>query len=97
MSDGRSDGVVAGDGHVDIVVWSVPSAARSEIVGWHGDAIRIRVTQPPERGKANEAIGALLAERLGVSVALVSGAASRRKRFRVRGLSAGDVADRLGV
>jgi uncharacterized protein len=44
----------------------VPGSSRDQIVGWLGDALKIRVTAPPETSKANEAIIELLAERLGI-------------------------------
>lgn len=89
--------VVAGDGHVVIVVWAVPGAQQTEVVGIHGDAFRIRVAQPAERGRANEALRALLEAQLKAPVELVSGITARRKTFRVSGLSAGAVRRRLGV
>jgi uncharacterized protein (TIGR00251 family) len=82
---------------VVVSVWVVPNATRSEIVGLHGDALRIRVAQPPERGRASEAVRRLLAEGLAVPVDLVAGARSRRKRFVVRGVRLADVARRLGI
>ena len=44
----------------------VPGASRDQIVGWLGDALKIKVTAPPEKGKANEAVVTLLAKTLGV-------------------------------
>lgn len=89
--------VVAGDGHVAIVVWAVPGARQTEVVGLHGDALRVRVAQPAERGRANEALLELLETQLKVPVELVSGATARRKTFRTSGLSADAVRRRLGV
>lgn len=80
----------------EIVVWVVPGARRTEMVGSHGDALRIRVAQPPERGRANRAVEELLGDLLGVGVELVAGAASRRKRFLVPGMDAVEVRARLG-
>ena len=82
---------------VEIVVWAVPGAKRTKIVGIHDGALRIRVAQPAERGKANAALERLLSERLGKTVELVSGATSRRKRFRTAGLSPDAVRWKLGV
>ena len=43
-----------------------PRASRTELVGRHGDALKIRVAAPPVAGAANEALVRFLAERLGV-------------------------------
>ena len=75
-----------------------PRARSNEVVGWQGDALRVRVTAPPAHGEANRAVTDLLAEALGVAasrIALVRGAASRDKLFRIERLSLGDVRARL--
>lgn len=64
-----------------LTVWVVPGARRTEIVGYHGDALRVRVAVPPEKGRANKAIAQLLSDALHANFRLVSGAGSRRKRF----------------
>ncbi|MGH3056063.1 MAG: DUF167 domain-containing protein, partial [Gaiellaceae bacterium] len=33
-----------------------PGAGRTALVGRHGDAWKVRVTEAPERGRANEAV-----------------------------------------
>jgi uncharacterized protein (TIGR00251 family) len=83
-----------------IAVWAVPGASRSEVAGLHGDALRVRVTAPPENGAANREIVRLLAGALGVRPAALvveAGATSRRKRVRVRGLEPATALRRLGV
>ena len=42
-----------------------PRASRSEVVGLHGDTIRIRLAAPPVDGAANEELVRYLAEVLG--------------------------------
>lgn len=52
----------------------------------HGDSLKVRVKAPPVEGKANEAVIAFVAERLGVrrsEVRVASGATSREKRIAV--------------
>lgn len=64
-----------------------PGTKQSEIAGLHGDALKIRLAAPPVEGRANEALLKFIAEKFEVpprNVELVSGAASRRKRLRVR-------------
>ena len=71
-----------------------PRASRSEIVGEHGGALRVRVAAPPVDGAANEALVDLLARALGVprrDVRIVGGATSRRKVVEVDGVDAGRV------
>lgn len=75
---------------LEIRVKAVPGARRDEIAGPLGDRLKIRVAQPPEGGKANDAIRTLLAERLDVverAVVLVSGAANPAKTFVISGLA----------
>jgi uncharacterized protein (TIGR00251 family) len=81
--------VVSGDEAVVLNVHVQPGAGRTAVVGRHGAALKVRVAAAPERGRANEACAALLAEALGVredQVELVSGATSREKRFRLSGV-----------
>jgi len=59
-----------------------PGAKKTEVSGMYGDALKIRLAAPPVDGKANAALIAFVAERLGLpkaSVRLISGQTSRRK------------------
>jgi uncharacterized protein len=65
-------------------------ASRSEIVGVHGDALKVRLAVAPVDGAANAALVELLAEALGVSrrcVRIVSGGISRGKIVEVDGVN----------
>ena len=78
----------------------VPGASRSEIAGWLGDTLKIRVSAPPEKGKANKAILELLCEVLAVPVSEItikSGSASAHKVLEVRGLNPAQLNQRLTV
>jgi uncharacterized protein (TIGR00251 family) len=69
----------------------VPGSSRDEIVGWLGDSLKVKVKAPPEKGRANEAVIALLADRLGIdasSIAVVSGHGSPAKVVDVDGMDA---------
>ena len=75
-----------------------PGAARSQLVGRHGDGWKARVAAPPERGRANQALVELLAEALGVprsGVRVVAGQSAKTKVVEVDGLEAEDVERRL--
>jgi uncharacterized protein len=77
-----------------------PRAGRDEIVGWQGAVLRLRVSAPPADGAANEAVRALLAERLGCArsrIEIVRGHTVRTKVVRVMGLAPGEAAARLAV
>lgn len=68
------------------------------VVGEEGERLKVRLTAPPVDGAANEALVALLAERLGVpkrQVVIVRGVTSRQKVVEVVGLSPADVRQRL--
>lgn len=78
-----------------IRVWAVPRASRTEIAGWHGGRVRVRVTAPPEGGRANQEVSRALSERLGSPVELVSGASGRGKVFLARQLDVDEVLARL--
>ncbi len=75
-----------------------PGAARAGVVGRHGDAWKVRVGAPAERGKANDAVLALLADTLELpraSVSLVSGGGSRDKIVELAGIGPDETDRRL--
>jgi uncharacterized protein (TIGR00251 family) len=75
-----------------------PGARRTEIVGRQGEAWKIRVAAPPERGRANDAVLRVLAERLGVpggNLTLVAGHTARDKVVELRGLAPAEADRRL--
>jgi hypothetical protein len=81
-----------------IIVIVSPGASRSELVGRHGDGWKARVAAAPERGQANEALLALLAEKLDLPrsrLELFAGATARRKVVEVAGLDLDEIARRL--
>jgi uncharacterized protein (TIGR00251 family) len=86
-------------GGVRFPVKAVPGASRDQIVGAHGGAVKVRTSQPAERGKANAGIVRLLAEAMGVkrsAVRIVGGMASPSKVVEVDGITVEQAAGRLG-
>ena len=77
------------EGGVRVRVHVQPRAARTEIAGVHGDALKVRLNAPPVDGAANDALVRFLAERFGVpqrAVRVVSGHASRTKIVELDGV-----------
>lgn len=68
-----------------------PGARRDSVQGLRDDgALKLSVSAPPEDGKANRAVAALLAHALGVPagrVSVVRGHGSRAKWVEIEGLS----------
>ena len=87
------------DGGIRVYVRATPNASKDEIVGeWRGEDTRagadvrlaVKVTAPPDKGKANAAIIKLLAKHFGVAksaVSIVSGETGRLKVVEVKGQS----------
>jgi uncharacterized protein (TIGR00251 family) len=77
-----------------------PRASRTEIVGEHAGAIKIRIAAPPVDGKANEECRRFLAKLIGVnagSVEIVAGESSRDKVVRIHGVTKEHVANALSI
>ena len=89
----------AKDGAV-LTIHVQPNASKTECVGIHGEALKIRVAAPPVDGAANEEVIRFLARRLSIprtSVRIQSGANGRHKRVLVKGLSALQIHTRLNL
>lgn len=75
-----------------IAVRVQPGARERGLVGWMADGVlKIKVSEPPEDGRANRAVAELMAAALGVraaAVTVVRGHGSRSKVIEVEGISA---------
>jgi uncharacterized protein (TIGR00251 family) len=77
------------DGRILLRLRVSPKSRRARILGEHGGACKLHVTEAPENGRANEGVIALLASALGISprqIELVSGHTSQDKRVALRGI-----------
>jgi uncharacterized protein len=75
-----------------------PGSRKTGVVGRHGDGWRIRVAEPPEDGRANDAAVRLLARTLDVprsQVRVAAGRSGRAKIVEIDGLAAEIVNERL--
>lgn len=78
----------------------IPNAKIDKVVGYYGDAIKIKLRAPALEGKANAALRNFLAEQLNLperAIVLERGHRSRDKLVRVEGLSEEEVRRRLRV
>ncbi len=76
----------------------IPNAPRTAVAGWLGEALKVRVQAPPVEGRANAALCAGLAERLGLpgsAVRVARGTTASRKLVRIDGLDLAAVRQRL--
>ena len=79
---------------------AVPNAPRNAVVGWLGDALKVKVHAPALEGRANEELCEFLADELGLqrrAVTLLRGDKSRQKVVRLEGLDLVEAKRRLKV
>ena len=83
-----------------IAIKAVPNAARSELVGRLGAAIKIKLHAPPVEGRANDELCNFLSQKLQLrrgDVTILRGDTSRLKLVRITGLTRAEVDVRLGL
>lgn len=67
-----------------------PNSSKNQIVGLHGDRLKIKLKSPPVDGKANECLIEFLSEMLEISkskIHLIKGQTGREKNLFIEGLS----------
>ena len=85
---------------VMVEVKVVPGSSRTEIAGFLGDRIKIKVAAAPEKGKANAELVRFLAAELGIKkrqVQVVSGQSSAIKQVQIGDMGASAVLEGLGL
>jgi uncharacterized protein (TIGR00251 family) len=63
-----------------------PQAPEDRVVGFHGEALKVKVTAPPTAGKANQRLVEILADRLNIAksrIEIIQGHRSRKKLLRI--------------
>jgi uncharacterized protein (TIGR00251 family) len=85
-------------GNAELRIYCQPRASKTEIVGLHGDALKVRLAAPPVEGQANTELCKFLARYFGVvrqNIQILSGTGSRQKCILIKGKTAQDILDRL--
>src|SRR5260370_42096496 len=75
-----------------------PGARKEGIKGEHDGALKVAVTAPADRGRANQALIEVLSEALGLKqshIELLSGQSSRQKRCLIRGMTKAQLVARV--
>ncbi len=87
-------------GSVLLQVMVQPRASKDQVVGIHGNHIKIRLTSPPVEGAANKALVKFLSKKLKIPASKITikrGQRARQKLLEVEGASAKDVKKKLGI
>jgi len=90
--------VVAVAAGVQLQLKVKPGGRADRLIGPHGGALKLEVRAAPERGRANDAVERLLAERLDLGrteVTVVAGSTGRDKLVLLGGISAVELVRRL--
>lgn len=80
-------------------IYIQPKATRNQVVGLHGQELKVAITAPPVDGQANKALITFLAKALGIAkskISLARGQQSRHKLLFLTGISAAEARQRLG-
>ena len=83
-----------------LAIKAIPNAPRNAVVGWLGDALKVKVHAPALEGRANDELCEFIAEALDLpkrAVSVAMGDKSRQKILHIDGLALDEVRRRLGV
>jgi uncharacterized protein (TIGR00251 family) len=78
----------------------VPGSSRTCICGLLGGMLKIKISAPPEKGKANQCLVRFLAEQLGVqksAISIISGQTNPIKQVQVLGVSSDSLIEKLNL
>ncbi len=87
-------------GGVILRVRAQPRASRTHIRGFSQGALKVHLTEPPEKGRANEQCLEVLAKALGLksrALSIVSGEKARLKEIRIIGVKPTEVRERIAA
>lgn len=75
-----------------------PGACRNEVTGFFGGVLQVKITAPPEKGKANRELVSYLSRSLDVkqsSISVIKGKTNRNKLIAVETMTPGEIVKRL--
>jgi len=75
-----------------------PNAVRNEVVGFANGILRVKISEPPVKGKANRELIIFLSQRLNVSkdrLSIIKGHAARNKVIAIESLNQEEILKRL--
>ncbi len=78
----------------------VPGSSKTQICGLYEDMLKIKVSAPPEKGKANKELIGFLSKSLGVrknQISITAGMTNPVKTIHVTRFTAGELADILNL
>lgn len=87
------------NGYLYIRIHVQPRASKNEIIGIHGDSLKVRLTSPPVEGAANSLLVEFIAKKIGMPKSLIeiaAGEKSRHKTLKVEGVTKIEAANILG-
>ncbi|MDQ3178991.1 MAG: DUF167 domain-containing protein [Acidobacteriota bacterium] len=87
------------DGDLTFNVRVVPRASKSEIVGEHDGALKVRIASPPVDGAANAELIKILSKKLDVpksQVEIIGGQTSKQKQVRINGIDSKKLLNLIG-
>lgn len=74
------------EGALIVNVWLQPRASKNEVVGIHGDCLKIKVTAPPIENRANEKLCECLSGWMGIAkqkIEVIKGGKMRMKKVKI--------------
>ncbi|WP_083797240.1 DUF167 domain-containing protein [Thermovibrio ammonificans] len=92
--------VKKGENYLELELKVQPRSSANKVVGVEQGRLKVKVTVPPEKGKANQTVVELLAKSLKVpkrNVTIVRGETSRVKTVRLEGVDVATLQKNLGI
>ena len=78
----------------------VPGSSRTTVCGLHDGMVKIKISAPPEKGKANQSLTEFLAKTLDIkknAVSIIAGQSSPAKQIQAMGIDAQTLLNKLNL